>query len=63
MTTHVEKAGIACTDLDKIIDKYWMKCPFLRKIVLGKEERKTWFSQWRNHGLKVNRYSPFYIRV
>ena len=63
MTTHVEEAGIARTDLEKIIGKYWMKRPFLRKIKLGTEERKTWFSQWRNPGVKINRYIPLYIRV
>ncbi len=61
MTTHAEEAGINRTDLDKIIGKYWMKHPFLRKINLGTEERKTWFSQWRNPGVNINRYSPLYI--
>ena len=62
ITTHVEMAGIAHTDLVKIIGKYWMKCPFLMKIKLGTEERKTWFSQWCNPGVAINRYSPLSIR-
>ncbi len=63
MTTHVEEAGVKRTDLDKIIGKYWLKRPFLSKLRLGTEEVKTWSSQWRNPGVKVNRYSPLYIQV
>lgn len=61
--THAEEAGIPRAKLDEVIKHYTGKRVFFHKILLGLEEQKTWFLEWRNPGRILGRYVPKYIRI